>query len=62
MELNIAIHKVIFFHVFFYFFSFLHDSDSESFISKTKITRKTPVAGNTKDVEIAVPLKYLSNI
>ena len=36
-------------------------SDSESFKSKIKITGKTPAAGNTKDVEILVPLKYLSN-
>ena len=28
---------------------------------KTKITGKTLVAGNTNDVKIAVPLKYLSN-
>ena len=34
---------------------------SESFKSKIKITGKTPAAGNTKDVEIIVPLKYLSN-
>ena len=34
---------------------------SESFKSKIKITGKTPAAGNTKDVEITVPLKYLSN-
>ena len=33
----------------------------KSFKFKIKITRKTPAAGNTKDVEIAVPLKYLSN-
>ena len=26
-----------------------------------KITRNTPGDGNTKDVEIIVPLKYLSN-
>ena len=26
-----------------------------------KITGHKPVAGNTKDVEIMVPLKYLSN-
>ena len=40
-----------------------HDNlaDSESFKSKIKITRKTPAAGNEKDVEIMVPLKYLSN-
>ena len=34
--------------------------DSESFKSKTKITGKTPNNGNEKDVEIMVPLKYLS--
>ena len=34
---------------------------SESFKSKVKITGKTPAAGNTKDVEIVVPVKYLSN-
>ena len=37
-------------------------ADSESFKSKTKITGKTPNNGNEKDVEIMVPLKYLSNI
>ena len=36
-------------------------TDSESFRSKVKITANTPTAGNTKDVEIIVPLKYLSN-
>ena len=36
-------------------------TDSESFKSKVKITRKTPNNRNTKDVEIIVPLKYLSN-
>ena len=36
-------------------------TDSESFKSKVKITRNTPATGNTKDVEIIVPLKYLSN-
>ena len=36
-------------------------ADSESFRSKVKITVKTPDNGNTKDVEIIVPLKYLSN-
>ena len=35
--------------------------DSESFKSKKKITGKTPAAGNVKDAEIMVPLKYLSN-
>ena len=34
---------------------------SESFKSTTKITGKTPAAGNTKDVEIIESLKYLSN-
>ena len=36
-------------------------ADSESFKSKVKIAGKTPGGGNTKDVEIIVPLKYLSN-
>ena len=36
-------------------------TDSESFKSKVKITGNTPNNGNTKDVEIIVPLKYLSN-
>ena len=35
--------------------------DSESFKSKVKITGKSPDDGNEKDVEIMVPLKYLSN-
>ena len=34
---------------------------SESFKHKVKITGKTPNNGNTKDVEIIVPLKYLIN-
>ena len=38
-----------------------HLTDSDSFKSKVKITGKTPNDGNTKDVEIIVPLKYLSN-
>ena len=36
-------------------------TQSELFKSKIEITGKTPAAGNTKDVEIIVPLKYLSN-
>ena len=36
-------------------------TQSESFKFKIKITGKTPAAGNTKDVEIALSLKYLSN-
>ena len=36
-------------------------ADSESFKSEIKITGKTPAAGNEEDVEIMVPLKYLSN-
>ena len=36
-------------------------ADSESFKSEIKIKGKTPAAGNEKDVEIMVPLKYLSN-
>ena len=35
--------------------------DSESFKPRVKITLKTPDDGNTKGVEIAIPLKYLSN-
>ena len=34
---------------------------SESFKYKTKIMGKNPAAGNTKNVEIAVPLKSLTN-
>ena len=34
---------------------------SESFKSKIQITGETPAVGNTKDVEIIVSLKYLSN-
>ena len=36
-------------------------ADSESFKSKVKIMGKTLADRNTKDVEISVPLKYLSN-
>ena len=36
-------------------------TQSESFKSKLKITGKTLADGNTKNVEIAVPSKYLSN-
>ena len=36
-------------------------ADSESFKFKIKITGKTPNNNNEKDVEIMVPLKYLSN-
>ena len=36
-------------------------ADSESFKSKVKITGSTPSDGNIRDVEITVPLKYLSN-
>ena len=36
-------------------------AQSESLKYKIKITGKTPAAGNTKDVKIVVPLKYLSN-
>ena len=35
--------------------------DSKSFKSKIKITGKTPNNNNVKDVEIIVPLKYLSS-
>ena len=36
-------------------------ADSESFKSKIKITGNTAADDNTKNVEIIVPLKYLSN-
>ena len=36
-------------------------TDSKSFKSKVKIAGKTPDDENTKDVEIIVPLKHLSN-
>ena len=36
-------------------------ANSKSFKSKIKITGRTPARGNEKDVEIMVPLKYLSN-
>ena len=36
-------------------------ADSELFKSKVKITGSTPDNGDTKDVEIIVPLRYLSN-
>ena len=36
-------------------------ADSESFKSKIKITGKNSADRNTKNVEIIVPLKYLSN-
>ena len=36
-------------------------ADSEPFKSKIKIAGKTPNNANEKDVEIMVPLKYLSN-
>ena len=36
-------------------------TNSESFKFKIKMPRKSPAAGNTKDVKIAVPLQYLSN-
>ena len=36
-------------------------ADSESFKSKIKITGKTPDNGKEKNVEIMVPLKYLSS-
>ena len=36
-------------------------TQSESFNFNTKITGKPPTGGNTKDVEVVVPLKNLSN-
>ena len=37
-------------------------TDSESFKSKIKIKGNALADGNTKDVEINVPLKYLGNV
>ena len=36
-------------------------ANSESLKSKVKIKGNTPVGGNTKDIKITVPSKYLSN-
>ena len=36
-------------------------ADSESFKSKIKLSGKTLAAANEKDIEIIVPLKYLSS-
>ena len=36
-------------------------ADSESFKSKIETVGKTAAGGNEEDVEIMVPLKYLSN-
>ena len=46
-----------------YYKDVLNDNlaESESFKSKVKITGNTPANSNTKDDEIIVPLKYLSN-
>ena len=46
-----------------YYIDELNDNlaESESFKSKIKITGKVPVAGNEKDFELMVPLKYVSN-
>ena len=46
----------------YYRYEFTNDklTDSESFKSKIKITGNTPSAGNTKDIETMVPLKYLT--
>ena len=38
-----------------------NSANFESFKAKVKITGDTPADGNTKNVEIIVPLKYLSN-
>ena len=37
------------------------ETDFESLKFKSNITGRTPVNGNTKNVEKAVPLKHLSN-
>ena len=50
-------------NLWLYYKEFPNDklADSESFKFKVKITGKTPDNGNTKNVEIIVPVKYLSN-
>ena len=40
---------------------YYRNEPNESFESKIKMARKTPAAGNEKDVEIMIPLKYVSN-
>ena len=47
-----------------YFIDGPNDSitDSDSLKLKARITGRNPAAGNTKDVEINMALKYLSNI
>ena len=37
------------------------DDPNDNITESQSITQKPPVAGNTKDVKIGVPLKYLSN-
>ena len=37
-------------------------TNSDSFKFKARITGRTPAYGNTKNVEMVVPLKYLSNL
>ena len=36
-------------------------TESKSFKYKIKISRKTPIDGDTKNVKTVVPLQYLSN-
>lgn len=36
-------------------------TDSEDFKYEARMIERTPVSGSTKDVELVVPLKYLSN-
>ena len=46
-----------------YYKDYPNDKKTQSkwFESKMRITGKTPAGGNTNDVEIIAPLKYLSN-
>ena len=37
-------------------------ASSKSFEFKSRIAGRSPAAGNTKDVKIAVSLKYLGNL
>ena len=50
-------------HLWQYHIDIPHDNilNSETFTFKARITKRTPADGNTKDVEIVRPLKYMSN-
>ena len=50
-------------HLWQYHIDIPHDNilNSETFTFKARITKRTPADGNTKNVEIVRPLKYMSN-